>query len=109
MVRDHKILSRVADIITTWDVITKLGLELSCNPNDVARLRSENRSIKGAAYEILRSFYVRNMNSDKSMPAVLRDALKELEKDALVFNLGLEELNIDVTWVNCMKTCGHNK
>ena len=49
MARDHRMLCRVADTITTWDEITTLGLELSCNPNDVARLRSENRSIKGAA------------------------------------------------------------
>ena len=83
-VRDHRVLSRVADIVTTWDEITTLGLELSCNPNDIARLRSENRSIKGAAYEILRSFYTRNINSDKSIESILRDALRELGKGALV-------------------------
>ena len=75
---------------------TTLGLELSCNPNDVARLRSENKSIKGAAYEILQSFYARNINSDKSIGSILRDALGELGKGTLVLNLGLEELNSDV-------------
>ena len=97
MVRDHRILTRVADTITTWDEITTLGLELNCNPNDVARLRSENRSIKGAAYEILRSFYTRNINCDNSMEAILRNALGELGKGALLQNLGLEELNDEVT------------
>ena len=97
MVRDYRVLGRVADTITTWDEITTLGLELNCNPNDVARLRSENRSIKGAAYEILRSFYTRNMNSDKSLPTMLTDALKKLEKEALALNLGLEELNNEIT------------
>ena len=92
-VRDHRVLNRVANIITTWDEITTLGLELSCNPNDVARLRSENRSIKEAAYEILRSFYERNINSDKSIEATLKETLTELGKGALVLNLGLEELN----------------
>ena len=81
-------LCRIADTITTWDEITTLGLELSCNPNDVARLRSENRSIKEAAYEILRSFYTRNINSDTSIEATLREALRELGKEALLLNLG---------------------
>ena len=95
--RDHKMLCRVADTITTWDEITTLGLELSCNPNDVARLRSENRSIKGAAYEILRSFYSRTTRSDKSMETTLREALRELGKEALALNLGLVDSNTDVT------------
>ena len=92
-VRDHRVLSRLADTITTWDEITTLGLELSCNPNDVARLRSENRSIKGAAYEILRSFYSRNINSHSSIALTLREALTELGKGVFVFNLGLEGLS----------------
>ena len=97
MVQHHRILSRVADTITTWDEITTLGLELNCNPNDVARLRSENRSIKGAAYEILRSFYARNINSEKYMVAILRNALKQLGKDALLPTLDIVELNTDMT------------
>ena len=96
-VRDHRVLSRVADIITTWDEITTLRLELSCNSNDVARLRSENRSIKGAAYEILRSFYTRNTDSTDAMIVALRDALKVLGKEALLPTLGLEELKTDKT------------
>ena len=89
-------MSRVADSITTWDEITTLGLELSCNPNDVARLRSENRSIKGAAYEILRSFYTRQTDSTDAMIGALREALKELGKEALLPNLGLEDLETNV-------------
>ena len=87
----------MADTITTWDEITTLGLEFNCNPNDVARLRSENRSIKGAAYEILRSFYSRNTRSDKSMEVMLREALRELGKEALALNLYLVDSNTDVT------------
>ena len=94
--RDHRILSRVADIITTWDEITSLGLDLSCNPNDVARLRSENRSIKGAAYEILRSFYTRQTDSTDAMTVALRKALKEVGKEALLPTLGLQDLETDV-------------
>ena len=97
-VRDHRLLSRVADIITTWDGITSLGLELSCNPNDVARLRSENRSIKGAAYAILRSFYIRHTDSTDAMIGALRNALKELGKEALLPTVGLEELKFAKTW-----------
>ena len=95
--RDHKVLSRVADIITTWDEITTLGLELNCNPNDVARLRSENRSIKGAAYEILRFFYNRHNDSLDTINGALTDAIKELGKEALLPTLGLEELKSDTS------------
>ena len=95
--RDHRMLCRVADTITTFDEIATLGLELNCNPNDVSRLRSENRSIKGAAYEILRSFYSRKSRSNKSMEAKLREALRELGKEALALNLGLVDSNSDVT------------
>ena len=95
--RDCRVLSKVADSITNWDQITSLGLELSCNPNDVARLRSENRSIKGAAYEILRSFYTRNTDSMDTMTAALKDALRELGKEALIPTLGLEKLKTNIT------------
>ena len=96
-IRDHRILSRVADTITTWDEITTLGLELNCNPNDVARLRSENRSIKGAAYEILRSFYTRHADSVDTMRSALKDTLRQLGKEALLQTLGIEELKTDIT------------
>ena len=36
------------------------------------------------------------------MEVVLRNALLELGKGALVINLGLEELNSDVTWVHTL-------
>ena len=51
--RDHRILCRVADTITTWDEITTLGLELNCNPTDVARLRSE---IGASKEQLMRSY-----------------------------------------------------
>ena len=96
-VRDHRVLSKVADAITTWDEINTLGLELNCNPNDVARLRSENRSIKGAAYEILRSFYTRNTECNEAVIAALAEALKEVGKEALLPTLGLDDLVTDNT------------
>ena len=50
----------------------------------------------------LRSFYSRTSRSNKSMEAILREALRELGKEALALNLDLVDSNTDVTWICLM-------
>ena len=71
-------------MIITWDEVSTLGIWLHCDPNDVERLQNENNSIKGAAYKILRSFYSRNTEPNSAMWNTIKDALKELGKDAAI-------------------------
>ena len=77
-------MDKVAGTITTWDEVTTLGIWLHCDPNDVERLQSENNSIKGAAYKILKSFYNRNPDVDAMTWNIIKDALKELGKDEVI-------------------------
>ena len=76
-------MNKVASTITTWDEVTTLGIWLHCDPNDVERLQSENNSVKGAAYKILRSFYQRS-SSNEDKVKILKNALKELGKEAVI-------------------------
>ena len=78
----HKVLNKVAGMITTWDEVTTLGIWLHCDPNDVERLQSENNSIKGAAYKVLRLFY-QGSRSKENKAQMLNEALKELGKQAV--------------------------
>ena len=71
-------------MITTWDDVTTLGLSLVYDPNDLARLQSENISIKGAAYKILRLFYNRNAYPNATTWNTIKDALRQLGKEAAV-------------------------
>ena len=89
MIRDHKILDQYAGTVTTWDEVTTMGLSLDCDPNDVERLQSENNSIKGAAYKILRSFYSRNPNPDSMTWNTIEDAMRQLGKEAAVASIDL--------------------
>ena len=75
-------------MITTWDEVTTLGIWLHCDPNDLERLQSENNSIKGAAYKILRSFYSRNLHPNFAMWKTITDTLKELGKEAAIVAIG---------------------
>ena len=77
-------MDQVAGMITTWDEVTTLGIWLHCDPNDVERLQSENNSIKGAAYKILRSFYSRNPDPHVGTWNTIKDALKEIGKDGAI-------------------------
>ena len=88
VIEDHKILNKVASTITTWDQVTTLGIWLHCDPNDVERLQSENNSIKGAAYKILRSFYGRSTSSE-GKGEILKNAIKELGKEAVMSDFKL--------------------
>ena len=86
----YKTLKKVRDVIVNWDEVETLGIWLRRSMDDVTRLRSEGRSIKEVASEILFSFY-------KSVPgdgrwSMLREALEELGKRTLVKDLGLELL-----------------
>lgn len=80
-----------------WDEIRTLGLELGCDPNEIERLKSENISVKGAAYKILASFYESVCRPDSAMWNQVRNALKELEKEKAVVELGLDRLSNNIS------------
>ena len=82
IIEDHKVLNKLAGMITTWDEVTTLGLWLHCDSNDVERLQSENNSIKGAAYKILRLFY-QGSRSKENKAQMLNEALKKMGKQAV--------------------------
>ena len=100
----------MAGLITTWDEVTTLGIWLHCDPNDLERLQSENNSIKGAAYKVLRSFYKKTSNSEEKVQ-MLSNALTELGKQTVIGDINLNSwLN---SWINQLNlsiqsgfTCG---
>ena len=89
---DHKLLNRLAGKITDWDELRTVGLELESDPDDIARLQAENRSVRTAAYKVLSSWYDRVISPDKEKWAMLKSALEELGKDGAVVELGIDVL-----------------
>ena len=87
----HKILTKIASAITSPEELNRLGIWLGCDPNDVMRLRTGNWDIRDAAYRILRSFYVSVPNAERWSKVI--EALEELNLQAIVKDLGLEELH----------------
>ena len=91
VIQHHKILKKVASVITSWEELDTLGIWLGYDPNDVRRLRNNNQSIKDAAYQILCSFYDSVPNAQRW--GILTEALKEMNKHTTLKELKLEELH----------------
>ena len=85
------ILLNIASVIVSRDELNTLGIYLSCNPDDVRRLKNTNTNLKDAAYEILYSFY--NSVPNKERWGILIGALKQLNKNTVVMELKIEELH----------------
>ena len=82
---------KIASAITSPEELSRLGIWLGCDPNDVMRLRIGNWDIRDAAYRILRSFYASVPNAERWGKVI--EALEELKQHAIVKDLGLEELH----------------
>ena len=91
MTQHHKILLKVASVITSPDELNTLGIYLERDYNYIGRLKKENPNLKDAAYNILCSFYG-SIPDDKRWLMLLK-ALKQLDKNTLVTELKLEELH----------------
>ena len=99
-VQDHKKLLTIAGCITSWDEVTTLGIWLNCDPNDLARLKGDGFTIKGAAYEILRVWYERcDQGSKKSL--TLWESLKQLGQGRLGFRNAFRFLNNGLQIAKC--------
>ena len=83
----------MAGKIIDWDEFRTLGLELDCHPDDIARLKSENQSIASAAYKVLSSWYDRVVSPATEKWTMLKNALKDLGKDAVILELGIDVLS----------------
>ena len=85
------ILMQIASAITSPFELSKLGIWLGCEPEDVRRLKISNHNLKDAAYEILFDFYY-------SVPDNLRwghliTAMEVLDKHTVVKDLELNKLH----------------
>ena len=88
---NHKKFLKIAGFITSWDEVTTLGIGLHCDPNDLARLKGDGFTIKGAAYEILRSWYERrDPKSGAETWESLNAVLWELGKSTLISELKIK-------------------
>ena len=94
-VQVHKVLLRVAQKIVDWHEVDTLGIWLECDPNDVRRQRSENNSVKGATYHILSAFWERVTLPERQKWGMVKSALKELEKETAILEIGLDGLSGD--------------
>ena len=87
VIEHHKILKKVASVVTFWEELDTLGIWLGCDPNDVTRLRNVNLSIKHTVYQISCSFYYSVPNDQRW--GILIEALKEMKKHTIVNKLRL--------------------
>ena len=78
--------------MTTWDDIDTLAIWLGFGLDHVLRLKSENNSVRGAALQILGSFYQRNTISAAEKWRKIIEALRELGKENLIERLRLNEM-----------------
>lgn len=88
----HKVLKRVADVMTSWDDNTTLGIWLGYDPDHIERLRSEGSTVTGAALKILRWFYTQSTDSDETKWSTVIETLGELKRHATIQRLGLHQL-----------------
>ena len=82
---------KIASVITLPEELSRLGIWLGCDPNDVMHLQTGNWDIKDAAYRILRSFYASVPKAERWSKLI--EALEELNQRGIVKELGLEELH----------------
>ena len=78
--------------MTDWDDLNTLGIWLGFGLDHVHRLRSENKSVRGAALNILGSFYQRKTTSEAEKWRMIIEALRELGKESLIERLRLNEM-----------------
>ena len=84
------ILLKIASAITSPFELSKLGIWLGCEPEDVRRLKISNRNLKDAACEILFDFYYSVPDSHRW--GCLIRTLRELNKNTVVKELELNKL-----------------
>ena len=82
---------KIASAITSPEELSRLGIWLDCDPNDVMRLQTGSLDLKDAAYRILHSFYASVPNTERWGKVI--EAMEELNLQAIVKDLGLEELH----------------
>ena len=92
MVHHYKVLKRTVDQMCTWEDVEILATWLEFQPQEVRRLRSENQTLRSAAYQILTSFYDRTSVSHTKKWEMIRDALSEMNKNSAVIELGIDQL-----------------
>ena len=92
MVHHYKVLKRTADQMCTWEDVEILATWLEFQPQEVRRLRSENQTLRSAAYQILTSFYDRTSVSHAKRWEMIRDALSEMDKNYAMIELGIDQL-----------------
>ena len=85
------ILLKIASAITSPFELSKLGIWLGCEPEDVRRLKVSNRNLKDAAYKILFDFYYSVPDSNR-WRSLIR-TLRELNKNTVVKELELNKLH----------------
>ena len=80
--------------MTTWDDIDTFGIWLGFGLDHVTRLRSEHNSVKGAALNILGTFYDGSAKPEAEKWCMIMEALRELNKEATIERLGLKLLSV---------------
>ena len=92
MVHHHKVLNKTAYKMSTWEDVETLATWLAFQPQEIRRLRSENQTLRSAAYQILTYFYDRTSVSLAKRWEMIRDALSEMNKNSAMIELGIDQL-----------------
>ena len=78
--------------MTDWEDVSTLGIWLGLELDHAIRLRNENNSVRGAALNILGSFYRRSARSEVDKWHAITEALRELNKEGIIERMGLHEM-----------------
>ena len=83
---------RVADEVTDWFEVYSLGLCLEFDYNQITRYRNQSQDIRLAALQLLMSFYNGSFISKEKKWGLIIEALSRMDKEVVVYNLGIDKL-----------------
>ncbi len=88
----YKVLNKIAGHITDWDDIETFGLELDVELNTILQAKSDERTIKGATFKVLHTFWDKTVKSDKEKWKIVKDALNHIGKKTAIKTTGVDQL-----------------
>ena len=77
--------------MTTQEEVRTLGLHLGCDPYDIEYRLKKHQDVRETTYEIF-LWFEENYADEVEKWSVLIKALREMDKNKTVTNLGLEDL-----------------
>ena len=85
-------LTRVAGEVTDWFEVYLLGTCLEFDYNEITRYGNQSQDSRLAALQLIMLFYNGNSVSEEKKWGLIIEALSMMDKNTVVYNLGIDKL-----------------